>query len=83
MIEWIVNIAWLLAGVCTGYFVYVAMSGYRADLSCRCGKVQIHGKVSSADVTGLVQRVERSCPQCRTLLSSDSCMPHSSAESRS
>lgn len=67
MNEWILNIAGLLAGAFVGRMLWVTMNSYRVDASCRCGKVQIHGPVASSDVAGLVERLERSCPECNQL----------------
>lgn len=65
MNDWIFNIVWLLAGALVSAMIWATMNGFRVDASCRCGKVQIHGPVASTDVSGLVERLERSCPTCR------------------
>lgn len=65
MNDWIINAAWLLAVLFLFYLIFDTTHHRRVDASCRCGKVQIHGRVSSADVAGLVERLERSCGNCR------------------
>lgn len=65
MIDWIINIVGMLAGGCAACMIWSTMNSYRVDVSCRCGKVQIHGRVASTDVSGLVEQLERSCPSCR------------------
>lgn len=64
MNDWITNIVWLLAVLFLCYLIFVTTFHRRVQASCRCGKVQINGRVSSADVSGLVEQLERSCPAC-------------------